>query len=543
MTSLARRPEATGYSVERIVAEAIDGKIRIPKFQRPLRWKATHVIALFDSIRRGFPIGELLLARREAKAERISIGPVGLDAVERSDGLWVVDGQQRITTLVASLSRADIEPTGDMWAIWYDLLKSTFHRNNYNPANVPATWIPLTVTLDSAKLMRWCMDNLMQRGRAEYFDEAVALGKAIREFQIPAYIVEGADEGALRLIFTRSNSSGVPMKESEVFDALYRGHSDHPVQDAVKALMELGWGDIDHELFLRCMKLIHNNQKSTAETLAADLKPGVVEPVAGAFRIAIDVLRHAGFRHQKLLPYRLPLIAFVLLAHRFGEPSPRARRLGQFWAWRGSLTGDLDKSNHAAAESIKRIIDNCGDWETALTMLLRELSPVASLQKHEATLEHDPRGELDREMSMGRATVKMYLIFLQETFIRYENKNEITAQTDVGETMETAVSQYTSPWPQRPILLRDAVLGNWQSDLIESDDVYVVEYASRFALNADCVRSLRVNDVESFRLARGVLLKEMLTDFLDQKIGADDELRPSIKRIIQTTPTSPNPAL
>jgi hypothetical protein len=50
------------------------------------------VIALFDSIWRGFPIGNLLLWRRPAPAASVQVGPVSIDAPELDSALWVVDG-------------------------------------------------------------------------------------------------------------------------------------------------------------------------------------------------------------------------------------------------------------------------------------------------------------------------------------------------------------------------------------------------------------------------------------------------------------------
>lgn len=539
MTSLTRRPEATGYSVERIVAEALDGRIRVPHFQRPLRWSSSDVIALFDSIHRGFPIGEFLLARREADADRISIGPVVIDAAKRSDCLWVVDGQQRITALVASLSRQEPSPTGDLWSIWYDLLGHTFHRNQHRAGNEPENWIPLSVTLDSAKLMHWCMEHLMRRDKGELFDAAVSLGKAIREFQIPAYIVEGADEKALRLIFTRSNSSGAPMKESEVFDALYQGSSDHPIRDAINGLTSLGWGTIDHELFLRCIKLTRSAQKSSIETMVEGLETGAVESMADAFVVAISVMREAGFRSVKLLPYRLPLIGLVLLAHRFGSPSPRAVRLAKFWVWRGSLGGDLSHSNHAMTESIQSVIDECTDWESTLQRLLELLSPIGLLDDTKTGLTHDPRAELRREISLGRATVKMFVTFLLDVFDQSSDSHD--GSTGLNFPLDEH-PLYTSPWPQRPIQVCDAVLSNWSPDFAESQGWNPSTVGYPFGLDKACLEAVRDGDVGAFRQARDVFLREKLTDYLNRQIGAPDELRVSIHQIAQAGGTTSSSA-
>src|ERR1041384_2207899 len=94
---LVRRPEAKTDSVEDLVAAAMRGEVRIPVFQRGLEWQSNHVLDLFDSIYRGFPIGSLLLRRAPATAGTVRIGPVTVFGIETKSALWVVDGQQRLT--------------------------------------------------------------------------------------------------------------------------------------------------------------------------------------------------------------------------------------------------------------------------------------------------------------------------------------------------------------------------------------------------------------------------------------------------------------
>ena len=72
------------------------GRLRIPHFQRSLRWQREDVIDLFDSIVRGYPVGSLVLWRREASAETVQLGALRVAAPQLTDALWVIDGQQRI---------------------------------------------------------------------------------------------------------------------------------------------------------------------------------------------------------------------------------------------------------------------------------------------------------------------------------------------------------------------------------------------------------------------------------------------------------------
>lgn len=61
---LPRAPQARTLQVKDLVTEAMRGRIRVPHFQRGLKWESSDVAALFDSMYRGYPVGSLLLWKR-----------------------------------------------------------------------------------------------------------------------------------------------------------------------------------------------------------------------------------------------------------------------------------------------------------------------------------------------------------------------------------------------------------------------------------------------------------------------------------------------
>ncbi|MEW6283721.1 MAG: DUF262 domain-containing protein [Candidatus Eremiobacterota bacterium] len=96
---LTRRPTATTVTVRELIQKVMGGEVRIPRFQRPLRWQAENVVQLLDSIWRGYPVGSLLFWKRRAGEDGIPVGGAILRAPRVDDAWWVVDGQQRTTAL------------------------------------------------------------------------------------------------------------------------------------------------------------------------------------------------------------------------------------------------------------------------------------------------------------------------------------------------------------------------------------------------------------------------------------------------------------
>ncbi|HEY0135952.1 MAG TPA: DUF262 domain-containing protein, partial [Nannocystis sp.] len=143
--ALQGRPNARNFSVEDLIAAVQAGRVRIPKFQRPLKWELADVLSLLDSIYRGYPVGTLLLWLRPAGEDDIYHGSVQIKAPAVADALWVVDGQQRIVSLTRALTGAGFP--GEPFAAFFDLRLGTFVRPPRRDAP-PSHYLPLTEVLD-----------------------------------------------------------------------------------------------------------------------------------------------------------------------------------------------------------------------------------------------------------------------------------------------------------------------------------------------------------------------------------------------------------
>jgi len=90
-----QRYSVTPHPIETLLTWVKSGEIAIPEIQRPFVWDATKVRNLLDSLYQGFPVG-YLIAWRNPK--------VRLKDGSQSEGKRVlIDGQQRVTALMASL--------------------------------------------------------------------------------------------------------------------------------------------------------------------------------------------------------------------------------------------------------------------------------------------------------------------------------------------------------------------------------------------------------------------------------------------------------
>lgn len=533
--SLSRRPEARGFRVEQLLEEASLGRIRIPSFQRPLRWRSKNVIEFFDSIIRGFPVGELLLSREHAEASQVNFGSVSIDAPERHDALWVIDGQQRITALVATLLREEEIPCRDYWAIWYDLEIEKFHLlMSKRPG---PTLLPLNVLSDSVKQLKWIRNWPLSEEREDLVDRVLQIGKAIREYEIPAYIVEGADENLLRLIFTRSNTGGVNMKESEIFEALYGREGERPIRTAISRLTDLGFGQLDEDLFLRCMRVTCNVARTDAVGETGNLPDGAIRRTESALRRAIQIISGtAGIPHWKLLPYRFPLILLTVFCDKFDATNERVDRLIGKWIWRGAVTGDHEDSTDARVQRLAAEIWKADSAETTILKLISKLHPV----DFESEIQNSPKEEIDREIRLNRASGKIFVLGLLAADPKHPDENETplfgpSEFDDDNEDLEVSEREIDPTRISMSItgekkLGTDTVirLPNVQvSQILSSSDLVL----SSYLLSREQAQLVSQGQLVEFRQRRRELLIEYFAEFIKDRIGDRNDLRPSISSI------------
>ena len=95
----------TTYKVSLLVDFIQTGKIALPEIQRPFVWQPSKVRALFDSMYKGFPVGNLLFWETGADPKARQIGTENQSVVPN---YLIVDGQQRLTSLFAVMTGAKV---------------------------------------------------------------------------------------------------------------------------------------------------------------------------------------------------------------------------------------------------------------------------------------------------------------------------------------------------------------------------------------------------------------------------------------------------
>ena len=374
--------------VEDLVLIARRGHVRVPTFQRGLRWEAKNVIDLFDSVYRGYPIGSLLLRRGHAPAGVIKVGPLVVDAPETDSALWVVDGQQRLTALTVGLTRPLPIPASpeDPFVVYFDAKARQF-CSPPRTGDIPTSWVPAPHLLDAAALSEWVF-TWVHKDDKQLRSALFEAGRRIREYKVPQYIVDSDDEQMLRKIFYRVNNSGKSLKWDEVHDALFgdRGPSPSTLSQLGDLLTKLGMGR-PHETRHLLPSLLAvrglDVTRSLPEHYRRDpevLRDAVRDSLAPLRRVLDFFRRHAGIPHLRLLPRATQLVILARFFRCHPEPKPRTYRLLARWVWRGLLGETLLEERTFRRRCISSVVD--GDEEQSAQNLVNWVSsaPPKSFQ-------------------------------------------------------------------------------------------------------------------------------------------------------------------
>ena len=365
---IERPPLATQFDIETLMQLARDGSLRIATFQRGIKWENSDRIALLDSIERGYPIGTLLLWKRPA-ADRSGLFP-GVE-VPRSgvDNYWIVDGQQRLMTLWEALAVAppvrgrclafDPNAGGD---------DSRFHFTLAADA-ARGEVIPLYVVLDAADLGAWLMAHKWPVERARI---ALELGRQIRQYRIPAYVVETEDERVVRRIFERVNNTGKPLKAPDVFNALLGTFGQRRgLRGVNEDLAEIGFGALEEKtllnslLALRGQRIVEADLDQMAQRDADEGLEELTRALREVMRFLVDSAR---IPHAALVPYQLAPVVLTRFFHLFPRPSERSRILLRRWLWRASLAQRLTGASGSLQEHVDDV--KAGDEQGSVQRLL-----------------------------------------------------------------------------------------------------------------------------------------------------------------------------
>ena len=219
-----------------LIKDVRSGRIGLPDLQRPFVWKDSKVRDLFDSMIKGFPIGYIMLweSPTDYDDKKTSIGVE--DKAYKAPKDLVIDGQQRLTALVASMYgvtvvdskfdkrriRIAFKPQTKEFEVWTPAIeKSAEYISDLSEIFLAKE--NNTYTKLRKEFIKRLNDSLSKRGapllRSEEEDkieENINELLNLENYQIPSLEISyNSSEEDVADIFVRVNSAGQKLTEND----------------------------------------------------------------------------------------------------------------------------------------------------------------------------------------------------------------------------------------------------------------------------------------------------------------------------------------
>ena len=334
------------YSIAQLRSLVKSGRLRVPQFQRSFRWEKQDVLNLVDSVLRGYPIGSLLLWKREAEAEHLRIGALDIEAGSLPDALWVVDGQQRITSLVNVM---DPEGAHDpRFSLGYSLEEQKVVPVRDSGASLI---VPLPDLFDLGRALAWLRDN---PDGTEYASHIQDVTGRLADVSVPATIMEDADEAVLREVFDRINNRGKKLNAAEIFDAIHGGPSDGLTTAGIAVHVDerTHFGVLADKVVVQALLVrrhtditrdVHGEFSPSRRAVSDFPNESQEEAYLETERSLVDAalfLQQCGIPHMTFLPFRFQLLVLARFFAFFPHAQDRNLELLRRWFWRTSVGAD-----------------------------------------------------------------------------------------------------------------------------------------------------------------------------------------------------------
>lgn len=327
-------------AIEDLLPELESGKYILPSFQRRWEWDEDDIKDLIDSIINNYPIGTLILWRpsdgSSGETDSFSKPLIDVDVKKLSEVFYVIDGQQRLTSLLLLFKDWKIIRGGEEVKCEIPI--------TYNPTN-KKFYKSKTRGIDLSNLIKafWLKDTdmlrkLMDETPSDQFEDMKEKISRVLRYKMPIYVMNTYEENEDTFLnmaeaFIRVNRFGVRIGNLELMLSFLAGAISGDLKRKVYELYEPLYNVFEIELqpvirFAFSNFGLKQTQISKVNQFKANIEriknvppeetEGVFNKCKSAMNLTIEFLKqNLGISNSRLLPSQIPLITIAsYLYHR-----------------------------------------------------------------------------------------------------------------------------------------------------------------------------------------------------------------------------------
>ncbi len=365
------KPDSKKYSD--LINEVQKGIIKIPKFQREFVWSIDKTAKLLDSILKGYPIGTFIFWQTDERINDIkNVGNLKItDTPAGTKVQYVLDGQQRITSLFAAYRGAEIQKTGEKKVTDYKDIVINLDNNISENDDQMITAEPTGgkfISLHDVLNFNYSKGReLSDRFSNEELDTINAYSEAFKTYQFSTVVLTKEDIDSAIEVFTRINTSGQTLTLFEImsaktYDEKQKFDMQAKWEDFIKELRDIKYEGVSSTVILSLLSLVLSRTKECKrKTILALDKQAIIDiwdSAISALKDSIDYFRTTyRIPVSQLLPYDALLVSFAYFFFlNKGRPKSGQRKYLEEFFWRMSLSYRYSSSAESRlAQDVKRI--------------------------------------------------------------------------------------------------------------------------------------------------------------------------------------------
>lgn len=365
------KPDSKKYSD--LISEIEKGIIKIPKFQREFVWGIDKTAKLLDSILKGYPIGTFILWKTDERINDIkNVGNLDIPMTPEGTKVeYVLDGQQRITSLFAAYRGASIQKVGEKKVTNYgDIVVNIDVDIDENEDQVitatPTSdkYISLSDVLNFSFAKAKSLEGKFTGEELELID---SYATAFRTYEFSTVVLRKEDIDSAIEVFTRINTGGQTLTLFEIMSAKTYDEEQHfdmavKWELFIKELKDIKYEGVSSTLILALLSLVlSRSRECKRKTILSLDKQEIIdtwEPAISAIKESIDYFRTTyRIPVSQILPYDSLLIPFSYFFYYHNDkPSGVQKKLLEEFFWRMALSFRYSSSTESKlAQDIKRI--------------------------------------------------------------------------------------------------------------------------------------------------------------------------------------------
>ncbi len=369
---MSAQPKPDSKKYVDLISEIQKGHIKVPKFQRNFVWNLEKTAKLLDSILKGYPIGTFILWETSERLNDVkNIGNLELPAVpDNTKVQYVLDGQQRITSLYAAYLGAQIQKEGEKkikdYSEIYVKLDGDIDNNDDQIIvfeKPESTYITLHEVLNFTDNLIEIQENYSN----DHFKKIHQYSQAFSTYDFSTILLLKEDIDSAIEVFTRINTGGQELTLFEIMSAKTYDEEqgfdmEENFQKLLEELSEIKYNSISSSVILSTLSLVlSKNRECKRKTILQLNKQDIIDTwddVISALKESIDYFRSVyRIPVSALLPYDSLLVPFSFFFY-YNQDKPKGEQvkyLEEFF-WRMSLAYRYSSATESKlAQDIKRI--------------------------------------------------------------------------------------------------------------------------------------------------------------------------------------------